>query len=892
MNITKDGQNHINVKTDRRSLSQKTQKLVEAASVISNTLNILEGETKGTINNKKDSKENESKNHGQQRDSIHNTIRILQKPTQDIVTPNFNQNVEQSYISENYNNLPMNSSLGLRNDPPPSLLTSRNSVINQQDSVRQSSSQRAPLVSFVNNNQDQGHPGNGFNRTNQNEPPKSIDESAVRSHQTMTASDTHLSRTAPNDPVVVSYHPTLSHETSPFGRGYHDSPQLGSVSLESKRKIRELETEIATLKSKNIDSQHTITTLTSQCDKFKVRQHELEMKASRHNIEMRSLLDQNNLLRTENRRLIDQEATLKTKIIGLAEKPDIKPIALDAADEISKERIVQRIDEELGWLAVKTHEVQATKMDISIQQKQKQQLDMFKEVCESLKKVLKNVETSPKVKGFLKLLEYLVKIICQTCGNCWDLIQGTNELDEKIEKLHHDSGKVRKEAIEKIKRLNESHRQDVEERDHMNSNLKSKLNALTEKYKQILSEHEELIKQNDELILINEELEMIAKRPDHPPEVVLVPSNPDTYIHLNELEQLKLQNKDLQDHIEHLTITITNWKAENNSLQDMINQVKAKKNQLEKESLKQVKEIGEYESQINDEKLKNQKLTELIKSLQNQLQDLKTIPKANDYHKTILVNELEKTLESQITSIKEKTQSKEAKNSILTQEGVELEVLKYMKFMDDKTERVKALEQKLQDLLNQLEEANIRLKTKSVQAKEKFHVRESTWLNRIKKNKQDYEELKEKYDDIKDCLTSYLEQFQDIQALLKETDIPYRIDNHPLPFSKLFISLHSQTVKLSNECTHLNQSIKTLKSAQDENGKQLAALNTGNQSMKTEKLELDKQIKHYQTQCKEKQSQIHVLENQLSLAEEARVVATDRLKQVIAKAAVFVGVDF
>jgi hypothetical protein len=182
-----------------------------------------------------------------------------------------------------------------------------------------------------------------------------------------------------------------------------------------------------------------------------------------------------------------------------------------------------------------------------------------------------------------------------------------------------------------------------------------------------------------------------------------------------------------------------------------------------------------------------------------------------------------------------------------------------------------------------------KLINKSKQTKEKFHIREIAWLDKLKSFKDQHDQKCGENEELKQCLNVYVDQFANIQSLIGQGLTGS--ESHPLPFSTIFQSLFHQHKSIIDELYNLEQNFAEKSLALDEKCKELSA-----QIRCSEELD----IAHQQALEKmgrisdgnvQLQFQIKELESRLAESQKARRDANDTLKAVISRTAQYISTE-
>ncbi|KAJ3311223.1 hypothetical protein HDV04_004227 [Boothiomyces sp. JEL0838] len=569
-------------------------------------------------------------------------------------------------------------------------------------------------------------------------------------------------------------------------------------------KVSSIESELLSLKeAKKKEAEDTV----------KIQNHELLLKNSRQSLEMKSFMDQNNTLRKENKRLLELEANLRARILEL-EMPNQQLAVIDPQDQVIQERLLQKLDEHLAWISACTTELQTISEDLLQTAKLQEKLQMYTESCTVLKKSIRSAVNAPNVKHFLIISSGLVEAIVMDSKEIWRNYKEARDVDKRIMKLSKESHRVRIEATETIQNLTSTNEKQAQELTKSLKKTETKLKAASEKYKLLNTEYEKLGKEHQELVKENKELKVLADRPPVQPEVVVL-SNSDESEMKKEFEKILEANTQYKQLIENLKATIQEWKNENDLLQVSLKEMKQKYEKAEAENLKHTRKIGNLETLIEDEKLKNQKAAELLKSLQQQ--PVQTVKPESTPIDAILEQHLKA-----LDTIIQKPTPPPSKNLELLQHKVN----QHLKELADK------------DLKQS------KLASKYLAQKDKFHVREEKWSEKLQSLKQSFIDTETELLETSSILQIYQEQYNVVNGL-----VVTNATCHPYPFSQLFVALHEKYISIQTE----------LKEAHD----QLAKLVQKSEHEKKLLLKEKETCKELETQIKSKNQLVCEIEQQL-----------------------------
>lgn len=430
----------------------------------------------------------------------------------------------------------------------------------------------------------------------------------------------------------------------------------------------------ATLASRNEESGVEKNTSNATVLSSKKQNHDTQMRSSRMEMELKSLKEQNGSLRSENRRMNELESSLRARIVELSQPAQSQVSPLSPSDLVNQERLLQRLDESLSWIAVHGAE---SKMNAATTKC----LRLYNDAIEPLKKIVKGAtDTNPM--NVLSLCKGVADVVCTSFEHVWKISKDSSLLDTRIDQLRIESLSVNKDATETIKELSISHEQSVHTLSTSKRQAEQQLFALTEKYQQLKTIHLDVVQQNVELNENIQRLNEIAHRPVVHPEVVLLPATIDSSAEI-QIEGLQKRNFDLNAHIESLAGTIEAWKAENDALQKDLLSLRQDRTVLETEKLENLKKLSDLENQVQDEKLKCEKAGEAVKCLDQSLQ----LAQKSRHEKKDSTAELGKSFEHQLNAIKQ-----QLAQSTTSDPRSEVQVMKFLQEMDGKATKIIELE--------------------------------------------------------------------------------------------------------------------------------------------------------------------------------------------------------
>ncbi|KAJ3044718.1 hypothetical protein HDV00_001122 [Rhizophlyctis rosea] len=289
-------------------------------------------------------------------------------------------------------------------------------------------------------------------------------------------------------------------------------------------KVTHLEKEVVRLKqlaesAHSAKEEEALIEVTTRCETLQNDVHDLQMRVSRQNMELKSLLEQNSILRKENKRLIEQEGMLKKKLLaseveGLikdrsrAASPQQEPRSFSPVEREGIERLCLILETEIRSIEQKSHEITVAqkRADRSTSHTVDwlssglfQAPHLLDNLVKNLKQLKENMHPSfPSAQDqnahphqFLTTcadIVHTVSTCAQTIQTVW---KESSDLDKRIHKLKEESIKIRKEAEETIEDLTTQYGEDVRVLEKGNRALEGSLVTLRNEVDKIRSGHVE-----------------------------------------------------------------------------------------------------------------------------------------------------------------------------------------------------------------------------------------------------------------------------------------------------------------------------------------------------------------------------------------------------------------
>ena len=348
------------------------------------------------------------------------------------------------------------------------------------------------------------------------------------------------------------------------------SDAQGGESSKSKTRIEDIglntQSEFVKLSSNQIsnqvsgivETQHQVSFLQSRLDSAARANKELGQKISGLNLEMKSLVDQNEILRIENKKLIEN-----------VNRPRSKSKDFPAADSAAQQALLTTIDE-FG-----SSEFSPRSGNLRL---------ITERITKSLKEAIQKTYEDTVISS-MRHLFYAVKEAIETVN------QESLALDARLEKLSKDSENVSKETRTLVENL-------------------EKDNLILVQEKRIADETVSRLTAQVAFLKASQEASLESKAEQEKLNIIeMQPSNP-------MVEKIRSENEQLKLHQSHLDSVIAQWKSENVALRDQIvtlTQTPTEAVQIFKAKLEKCQE------KFNKEKIKLKKAEELIKHYESKL---------------------------------------------------------------------------------------------------------------------------------------------------------------------------------------------------------------------------------------------------------------------------------
>jgi hypothetical protein len=330
-------------------------------------------------------------------------------------------------------------------------------------------------------------------------------------------------------------------------------------------------------------------TASEKLDSYKFQIHELNMKVSRQQLEMNSLLQQNNMLRAKNNRMVDAEVYAP------------KPVEW-RANLALKERILGQVDESHHY---KQHGMHTSNLST---------INLIRTTVNQVSSA-----NAPTV------CDSLMECVSRLLTDSQSFERESSELESRMTRIVKESESVRKETSEAIAKIHKEYEVKLGNAFDERDRVEAKLRKYEMEFKEVYMEYKSISKNNQAL---SHDLGVLQRDNDHlsvlmshptPAEVIMVPdSSKDTLV--AQISELSSKNHNLHVKINHLEQVIEEMRQENCDSGTKVVHAEQNAQLLESKLISAKKRVNEYKVEIECQKSKNEKAGLLITSLKEQLE--------------------------------------------------------------------------------------------------------------------------------------------------------------------------------------------------------------------------------------------------------------------------------
>nr|KAJ3420688.1 hypothetical protein HK105_005380 [Polyrhizophydium stewartii] len=753
----------------------------------------------------------------------------------------------------------------------------------------------------------------------------------------------------PDIPPPLAAYPTVQPQMPVF-QATRSAAEAGRLVA----RIEQLEAELAQSKAQCQDAMYQSTTLATKCDALQAQNHDLHMRHSRQALEMKSLSEQNEMLRSESKRMHQAEAGLKTQISELKdalEKARGEPRAandsvqaphspdpparhtlareseMTASQQETRDNLVKLADSRLRWLSERRKEYMhsGTASRLSSGPSIFKQLDLLTASHQSLQRLVRTCGDAPNVQSFLtacaEMLDVLSAVSSDVCASFDESIQ----IDHRIEHLRQESTQVRQETERTVGELTERYHAETAALRGENETLRQHAVALTTEIDQLRRANDEVRASMGMVVAANKEMRSIiddlqrrqieiktAIEPATPslpaPKHPLVASLEEMQTNAasesataDAIKDLEAANKSLKSHIAYLEKTIAEWRSENELVRDALKHSEAKLRARDAEQGKLISRIGALENAVHDERLRTQKAVDDAGG-----EGLMT-PDSQSSEGASMAN-LERAFQTHIAAIKSAASPQhrapaaelDALLAGLTGDsaGDAFEVgalLQLLRDNDNTSQQLAKFGQIVEDMIeraNALAEENESLKERMAASKTKHRTRETAWLAKIKTLKQDYARSAADCQQLDQVLSDYDKQFSNMlvftegitwlsgtQPMLSHGAASS--GGHPFPFASVFATVVNEYVAAVHQIDMLNHRMAELQQSVETKEAQLQAQLAATETLSLAGQQHKAEIHDLQTQAEAQARRMVELQRELKQCEDARRAGEAKLRKIV-----------
>ncbi|KAL2915080.1 hypothetical protein HK105_205404 [Polyrhizophydium stewartii] len=781
----------------------------------------------------------------------------------------------------------------------------------------------------------------------------------------------------PDIPPPLAAYPTVQPQMPVF-QATRSAAEAGRLVA----RIEQLEAELAQSKAQCQDAMYQSTTLATKCDALQAQNHDLHMRHSRQALEMKSLSEQNEMLRSESKRMHQAEAGLKTQISELKdalEKARGEPRAandsvqaphspdpparhtlareseMTASQQETRDNLVKLADSRLRWLSERRKEYMhsGTASRLSSGPSIFKQLDLLTASHQSLQRLVRTCGDAPNVQSFLtacaEMLDVLSAVSSDVCASFDESIQ----IDHRIEHLRQESTQVRQETERTVGELTERYHAETAALRGENETLRQHAVALTTEIDQLRRANDEVRASMGMVVAANKEMRSIIDDLQRRQIEIKTAIEPHPLVaSLEEMQtnaasesatadaikDLEAANKSLKSHIAYLEKTIAEWRSENELVRDALKHSEAKLRARDAEQGKLISRIGALENAVHDERLRTQKAVEYAKQLRegrhhghhhhhHQHQHHRhahgapaqraaasdaggeglMTPDSQSSEGASMAN-LERAFQTHIAAIKSAASPQhrapaaelDALLAGLTGDsaGDAFEVgalLQLLRDNDNTSQQLAKFGQIVEDMIeraNALAEENESLKERMAASKTKHRTRETAWLAKIKTLKQDYARSAADCQQLDQVLSDYDKQFSNMlvftegitwlsgtQPMLSHGAASS--GGHPFPFASVFATVVNEYVAAVHQIDMLNHRMAELQQSVETKEAQLQAQLAATETLSLAGQQHKAEIHDLQTQAEAQARRMVELQRELKQCEDARRAGEAKLRKIV-----------
>ena len=582
----------------------------------------------------------------------------------------------------------------------------------------------------------------------------------------------------------------------------------------------------------------------------------LSTKVNAQQIEMKSLINHNDNLRNENKKMVEEEIRLLETIEKLKQSsvsPDlhIGHQTAPSPDLALRERVMHSVEMKIDYLGGRFGEVKNSKL-----------LKTYMGHMRNLKTLLIN-DTN-----LFDACENLIEALFTTCLDSLDLNEESDGKDETIYRIHQENDQKRIEAESSLVLLEQTSAKAIKSLQSENLGLAKKLEETFVHLENHLNRNNSFEDECKALKVTNESLKHSLEQPGIPT-VITVPEyigNEDLQVDLDN-HQLKIGQ--LHKHIGKLDGIIISCNAENsqlrNDMQDQEREFLDVENQVSKLRILN----GELRGKLEIETSLSQKAALLIQSLQQEVDKVRT----NLNHPENETQRLERAINEEIHAIKSSLTNSASEPHDLQKFMTQLQgingntdqlahlnglVTGNISITTDYTTEITTLQSSNQVLHSRIEKLKLKMK-----------ARESVWLVEIDELRSVLESFKVEHKELQHLVDGYADQYQYVKFLVKGEQ-----KSHPFAFAETITQLTSKLTDGSHSAGLLQLKLDVVTSEMNEKTQLLADQTLVSSKSSQECLQLQQDLS-------KAEHSVHELEENLAKTSEGKSNAEKKLKKIV-----------
>ncbi|KAJ3184842.1 hypothetical protein HDU85_001521 [Gaertneriomyces sp. JEL0708] len=442
----------------------------------------------------------------------------------------------------------------------------------------------------------------------------------------------------------------------------------------------------------------------------------LQMRLSRHSVEMKSLLDQNDLLRRENKRLIDQDLSLKQRLMELQSRhnggEEYSTLHLGAVDEDRIKALVRQIDAEAERIRFKKYELASSgsvsfSLTATSPQSPLTHIDQILNALDTLRLSVLSVRLTSDRPKHLDMCADLLQVVSGSANAFLTSLTESAMLEEHVQRLRDSTAAIREEAERTVKEITAKFQEEVgdlekengaltadletaqtglekirsaldEEKERRQQELDATLNKHSRELQTLKDQHmdersewsrrtaaadaalEELRRQQEELLkqLTNEKptgpvVDDAGHLTAERTATALLQGDMRGAGYLREIGELKAENHRLQNQQDSLERSLAEYKTQAADLQEIIRHLREQPDESQISMVRYLRKIEKLEKTLEEEQMRGVKAAEIIETLKVELHDMQTELARHD-GKNIIVEQTSNVLRELGRSLFEK----------------------------------------------------------------------------------------------------------------------------------------------------------------------------------------------------------------------------------------------